>query len=56
MTTLWRVAPQKRYPKTKHCLARGRICQVATWNGPGSLARLSPMKDKRACKILRMII
>ena len=25
MTTLWRVAPPKRYPKTKHCLARGHV-------------------------------
>ena len=25
MTTLWRVAPPKRYPKTKHCLARGHM-------------------------------
>ena len=30
MTTLWRVAPQKRYSKTKQCLARGHVKYVVT--------------------------
>ena len=30
-TTLWRVAPPTRYPKTEHSLARGRTSLAGKW-------------------------
>ena len=35
-TTLCRVAPAKRYPKTEHCLACGHMARIRTSRNPGS--------------------